>query len=87
VAIKSVFFKSGHLIWGNGAIAFLWDQKPGFYEKPGFLSVRVDGMSVLAQEKKPGWQKTWFLAKNRVSVSIPSPLYVSPNGASGVFYL
>jgi hypothetical protein len=42
-------------------------QKPGFCEKPGFLGVRVERMSVLAQEKKPGWQKTWFLAKNRVS--------------------
>jgi hypothetical protein len=27
---------------------------------PGFLGVRVDWMSVLAEEKKPGWQKTGF---------------------------
>ncbi len=43
-------------------------QKPGFSQKPGFLGVRVDWMSVLAEPrnpvgKKPGffcWQKTGF---------------------------
>jgi hypothetical protein len=44
------------------AFARFWpQQKPGFSQKPGFLGVRVDWMSVLADSRNPVGKKLGFL--------------------------